>query len=138
MVLRRVALAAMLLVIAGCSINQHGPWLTPSGQIVSNAIMVEFDGFKECDTDQVTFIRFVDRQYAKDPQGQLGELRDAAGNVLTFAILDGPPSGAEATGVRHQQREIWRNQADVEDYLYIVYDDGKTERWPRAEVRCER
>lgn len=128
----------LLLVLAGCSINQHGPWLTPSGQVVSNAIVVEFDGFRECNTDKVTFLRFVDRQYAKDPQGQLGELRDAAGNLLTFAVLDRPPSGAEATGVRHQQREIWKNDADIEDYLYIVYDGGKTERWPRAEVACER
>ncbi|HZJ48984.1 MAG TPA: hypothetical protein VFD97_08145, partial [Acidimicrobiia bacterium] len=95
-------------------------------------------GFKDCGTDNVVFIRFLGRQYAYDREGQLGTLTAADGSVLTYAELSGPPSGAEATGIRHQEEEIWRSSADIADYLYIVYDSGFTQRWPRAEGGCER
>lgn len=127
-----------MLLLAGCATNRYGPWYTPSGNIVSGSIMVEFEGFKDCGTDNVVFIRFLERQYAHDLGGQLGTLRASDGTLITYAELDGPPAGAEATGVRHEDQEIWMSSADVESYLYVVYDSGLTQRWPRAEVRCER
>lgn len=133
-----VGLVLLAVIAVGCATNRYGPWYTPSGNQVSSSIMVEFEGFKDCGTDEVVFIRFLGKQYASDPQGQLGTLRSADGMVLSFAELDGPPAGAEATGVRHQDREIWRSSADIENYLYVVYDSGFTQRWPRAEARCER
>ncbi|NIA23959.1 MAG: hypothetical protein GWP04_00150 [Gammaproteobacteria bacterium] len=136
--IRRIGLIFILLLVASCATNRYGPWYTPAGNIVSNSIMVEFEGFKDCGTDKVVFIRFLGRQYAHDREGQLGTLTAPDGTVLTYAELDGPPAGSEATGVRHQDREIWRDSADIENYLYIVYDSGFTQRWPRAEVRCER
>jgi hypothetical protein len=135
---RRLILGVLALVLAGCSTNQFGPWYTPSGDIVSNGIMVEFQGFKECDTDKVVFIRFLGRQYAHDPEGQLGTLTADDGTVLTYAEFDSTPGGLDPTGVRHKDEEIWQGQSDVESYLYIVRDGGLTERWPRAEVSCQR
>jgi len=136
--IRRIGLVLIVLLVAGCATNRYGPWYSPNGNLVSNSIVVEFQGFKDCGTDKVVFIRFVGRQYAHDPEGRLGTLTADDGTVLTYAELDGPPAGAEATGVRHQDQEIWRSSADIENYLYIVYDSGLTQRWPRAEVRCER
>ncbi len=135
---RRFLLGALVLVLAGCSINQYGPWYTPAGNIVSNSIMVEFQGFKECDTDKVVFIRFLGRQYGYDPEGQLGALTADDGTVLTYAEFDSPPGGTDPTGVRHKDEEIWQGQADIENYLYVVRDGGLTERWPRAENSCQR
>jgi hypothetical protein len=135
---RRLLLGALVLALAGCSINQYGPWYTPAGNIVSSSIMVEFQGFKECDTETVVFIRFLGRQYAYDPQGQLGTLTADDGTVLTYAEFDSPPGGIDPTGVRHKDEEIWQGQADTENYLYVVHDGGLTERWPRAEIPCQR
>jgi predicted small lipoprotein YifL len=133
---RRLLLAALLLVLlAGCGINEYGPWYTPAGDLVSNSTMVEFRGFERCGTDKVLFIRFLGKQYAKDPEGQLGTLLGPNGSTVTYAEFQSIPPGIEATGVRHQIEEIYKG-SDVDDYLYVVYDGGFTERWPRAEVEC--
>jgi hypothetical protein len=129
-------LVAVVLTASGCAINHFGPWYTPAGNLVSNSIMVQFQGFKKCGTDKVVFIRFLGKQYAQDPEGQLGTLTDPDGTVLTYAEFDSPPPGLEATGVRHEDREIWRSPADIDQYLYVVYDGGFTQRWPRAETSC--
>lgn len=132
-----VALVAVVLLLAGCATNRYGPWTSPSGDILSNSIIVEFQGFEECGTQDVTFLRFLGKQYAYDPEGELGPLAAPNGTVLTYAEMESPPPGAKPTGVRHRDREIWTSEADVDEYLYVVYDGGFTQRWPRAETRCE-
>lgn len=125
-------------MLSGCATNQFGPWYTPAGNIISNSIMLQYRGFEECDTQNVVFTKFLGRQYAYDPDGQLGTLTAADGTVLTYAEFDSIPGGLDATGVRHQDEEVYQGQADIEEYLYIVHDGGFTERWPRAEVPCRR
>jgi hypothetical protein len=47
------------------------------------------------------------------------------------------PVDAVASGYRHNIREVWVAQSDFDDYLYLVFDDDRVERWPRAEIPCE-
>lgn len=139
MVLKRpLWLLVVVLIISSCATNRYGPWFTPSGDLVSNSIMLEFKGFKQCGTDKVVFIRFLGKQYAYDPEGQLGTLTGTDGQVLTYAELDSPPAGAEPTGVQHEDEEIWRVPSDVDNYLYVVFNGTLTQRWPRAEVGCQQ
>jgi hypothetical protein len=128
----------LALALGACAPSVHGPWRNSSGQIVSNAAIVEFDGFNRCGHRSITFFRFFDRQYAKDPRNVLGDLRSpTTGELLTFANDATLPSGAEPTGFTHRNRAIWVDEAAIDDYLYIVIDDQVVERWPRAEQRCE-
>lgn len=137
---RPLVLVAIVLALAlgACAPSVHGPWRNSSGQIVSNASIVEFDGLNRCGHRSITFFRFFDRQYAKDPRRVLGDLvSPVTGDLLTFENDAALPPGAEPTGFTHRNRAIWVDDGTIDDYLYIVIDDEIVERWPRAEQRCE-
>ncbi len=137
MVLRSLLLVVSAgLVVSACG-SSHGPWTDPSGNIASSGIIVEYEGFKRCGTQDVVFLEFVGHTYANDPTAALGTLVGDSGAVLTFSDRAELPPDAAAGGYRHSIREVWVAESDVEDYLYLVYDDQRVERWPRAEVPCE-
>lgn len=137
MVLRRIALAGLAVLVLNACASTHGPWTDPSGNVASSGIIVEYEGFVRCETQDVVFIEYAGRTYAQDPDGVLGVLNGRGGESLTFSDHAQLPSDAVASGYRHSIREIWVAESDVEDYLYLVYDDERVERWPRAEVPCE-
>ncbi|MFQ5966068.1 MAG: hypothetical protein ACE5MI_00485 [Acidimicrobiia bacterium] len=114
------------------------PWMDSNGEIVSGSLILEYQGFVRCQTREVTFLRFFDRQYADDPEGQLGPLRaiDGSGRVLTFEVLEAVPPGALPSGFHRGDREIYVDRAAIDDYLYVVHP-SHVERWPRAEIYCE-
>lgn len=135
---RSVALLwVAVLMLSACGLNSRGPWVDEFGRRLQGAEMIEFDGFVACGQERVIFIRFFSDQYAKDPRGQLGELRSGAGETLTFSVLPSLPEGLLATGFTHAGREVFVGD-DRADYLYILLPNGEVERWPRAEVGCER
>lgn len=132
-----LAIAAFSLLAVACGPGEHGPWLNEHGEIISNAYVLEFDGFARCDQLDVTFFQFFGRQYANDPNGVLGELVSLDGQrMLTFERGTDLPNTAVPSAITHNNREIYLNEPDVEDYLYIVIDNQTVERWPRAEQRC--
>ena len=137
MVLRRFVVVALAALVLGACGNSHGPWTDPSGNVASAGIIVEYDGFNRCGMQDVVFIEFAARTYANDPTGVLGPLEAASGALLTFRDQAELPADAVATGYRHEIREVWVADSDREDYLYMVFDDDRVERWPRAEVPCE-
>ena len=137
MVLRRTVLPlAVALVLSACG-SSHGPWTDPSGNHASSGIIVEYEGFNRCGTKDVVFLEYAGRTYAKDLSGALGTLTDGGGRSLTFDEPAELPADAVASGYRHNIREVWVAQSDVDDYLYLVYDDQRVERWPRAEIPCD-
>jgi hypothetical protein len=125
------------LLLASCGLTQFGPWLDESGQRLEGSQLVEYQGFKECDHEDVVFLVFFGDMYAKDTKGILGELLNASGEVLSYAVLDEVPAGANPSGFTSGQREIYFDDGTREDYLYIHREDGRTERWPRAESACD-
>jgi hypothetical protein len=135
-VLRRVAVALVAVVALGACAS-HGPWTDPSGNIASGGIIVEYDGFRQCGTQDVIFLEYVGRTYAKDLTGALGTLTSPSGAALTYSDDADLPGDAVPSGYRHEVREVWVAQSNIEDYLYVVYDDQRAERWPRAEIPCE-
>ena len=124
------------LALSACG-STHGPWTDASGNAASSGIIVEYEGLNRCGTQDVVFIKYAGRTYANDPAGVLGRLTSASGGSLTFSDRGDLPRGARASGYRHSIREVWIAESDVEDYLYLVFDDERVERWPRAEIRCE-
>ena len=79
---RSITLVLVLgLALSSCGLNSRGPWVDESGRRLQGTEMIEFDGFAACDQERVVFIRFFSDQYAKDPQGRLGELRSGSGEV---------------------------------------------------------
>ena len=128
---------AMTMVTAACVPGDNGPWVDEDGELVSNAHLLEYKGLVACDQRTVTFFQIFGRQYANDPNGVLGDLTSLDGfRALMFSRTTDLPDTAIATGITHDNREIYHNQPDIEDYLYIVIDDQIVERWPRAEQRC--
>lgn len=134
----RRLLVGMSLVLAACGLNQFGPWLDESGQPLEGSQVLQYQGFEECGHEDVVFLIFFGDMYARDSDGVLGELRGETGDVLTYAVLDQIPEGAVATGLTSRNREIYLDEATRDDYVYIHRDDGRTERWPRAETPCDR
>lgn len=133
-----VAACVAILGLTGCGLAEFGPWLSPTGAPLEGSQVVEFEGFRQCGWEDVIFIRFFGAQYAKDPEGVLGELRSVDGERrLTYEVLDELPEGAIATGITHEGREIHFVEETREDYLYISRPDGRVEQRPRAEVECE-
>jgi hypothetical protein len=126
-----------VLMLSACGLNSRGPWVDEFGRRLQGGEMIEFDGFVACGQERVIFIRFFSDQYANDPRGQLGELRSQSGEALTFSVLPALPEGLLATGFTHAGREVFVGD-DRADYLYILLPNGEVERWPRAEVACER
>ena len=137
MVLRRITLAGLAVLVLSACASTHGPWTDPSGNVASSGIIVEYEGFVRCGTQDVVFIEYAGRTYTQDPDGVLGALKGRGGESLTFSDNAQLPSDAVASGYRHSIREVWVAESAVEDYLYLVYDDERVERWPRAEVPCE-
>ena len=43
-----------------------------------------------------------------------------------------------AQGITYGDREIYLDPETRDDYLYIHFENGSTERWPRAESDCDR
>lgn len=128
----------MVLLIGACSLNQHGPWLDESGQPLEGSQVVEYDGLQDCDHGDVVFIRFFGAMYAKDTKGVLGSLVTDEGEPVSFEYLSEVPEGVETTHIRHRDREIYFDPETRHNYIYQVYDDGIVERWPRAEIDCDR
>ncbi|HKX74788.1 MAG TPA: hypothetical protein VJR05_05285 [Acidimicrobiia bacterium] len=133
----RLRLVWLLLLVAGCGLNRFGPWLDESGQRLEGSQVIQYQGFQTCGHEEVIFLFFFGDLYARDDDGDLGQLTNDEGEVLTFAVLDEPPAAAEPTGITHQDREIYFDPATREDYLYIR-QPNRTERWPRAEINCDR
>ena len=134
---RRLLAGIVVLLTFAQACSADPPWMSPSGEIVSASVVLEYTGFRRCDTHRVTFIQFLGRQYANDPTGILGTLEsvDGSGRVLTYELVDGLPPATVATGFTRGDRAIYQGP-NVEDYLYIVRPTA-IERWPRAEVYCE-
>lgn len=132
------ALVVLSLLLAACGLEQRGPWRNAAGRELMGSEVIEYRGFGACDWEQVIFLEFFGDTYAKDPDRVLGTLTSPDdGDELTFAVLDEPPPGVEATGITQGGREILVGDDRV-DYLYIRLPGGDVERWPRAEVACER
>ncbi len=135
----RRLLVVLLLILGGCGFNQFGPWLDESGQPLEGSQVLQYAGFEECGHEGVVFLSFFGRMYAQDDDGVLGELTSGDGEVLTYALLDQIPDGVVARGLTLGDREIYYEDATLDDYLYIHRsNDGLTERWPRAETDCDR
>ncbi|MEX0698225.1 MAG: hypothetical protein WD354_00700 [Acidimicrobiia bacterium] len=137
--MRRLCLLLGLALVAACSIGQFGPWLDESGQPLEGSQVIQYRGFEICGHDEVTFLFFFGDLYAQDDDGALGQLTNAEGEVLTFEVLNELPPGTEATHITLGTKEIFFDPNTREDYLYIYRsDDQRAERWPRAEIECDR
>lgn len=134
----RRALAALTVVLVGCSQAVSGPWLDESGQRLEGSQLIQYQGFKECGHEDVQFLVYFGDMYAKDPAGVLGPLIGAAGESLTYTILSEVPEGAVAQGFFFRDQEIYADPETVADYIYIRFGNGNVERWPRAEISCDR
>lgn len=133
-----VLLLAAVMLLSACGLNTQGPWVDSSGVRMSGNDMIEFSGFAICDQTKVVFIKFFGDQYAKDPEGILGDLVSTeTEESLTFELLDEPPADTEGTDITHAGREVFVGE-DRPDYLYIRLPSGQVERWPRAEDVCDR
>ena len=137
--MRRLLSILLVLLLGGCAFNQFGPWRDESGQPLEGSQVLQYQGFEECGHEDVVFLTFFGRMYAQDDDGVLGQLTSENGEVLTFAILDEVPAGVVPRGLTLGDREIYFEDASLDDYLYIHRsDEGHTERWPRAEIDCDR
>jgi hypothetical protein len=137
--MRRLPLLLLVLLLGACAFNQFGPWRDESGQPLEGSQVLQYQGFEECGHEDVVFLSFFGRMYAQDDDGVLGQLTSEDGEVLTFAILDEVPYGVVARGLTLGDREIYFEDATLDEYLYIHRnDEGRTERWPRAEIDCDR
>jgi len=134
---KRAVLLATALVLSAC-FPPTGPWLDESGQRLEGSQVVQYQGFRHCGHEQVEFLLFFGAMYAKDLEGALGALANPAGDSLTYAILDELPPGVVGQGITFRDREIYLDPETREDYLYVHFDSGSTERWPRAEFDCDR
>ncbi len=150
---RLTALAVIaVFVLSSCSDGRFGPWVRTDGSIIESSLLVEYQGFRDCDQLDVTFMRFFGNQYARDPDGVLGDVLAADGSdrVLEYEVLFGDDvlAGLEPQGFTHTarpigsnvwvEREIYLDPAGREDYLYVVVDGEAIERWIRYEAVCER
>lgn len=132
-----VLIVVFAILTSACVAGDYGPWVNEQGEVVSNAALLEYRGLHACDQRDVTFFRIFGRQYAKDPRGILGQLYSLDGErELRFSTTTNLPDTAIALGITHGSREIYHNEPDIEDYLYIVIDGQLVERWPRAEFVC--
>jgi len=136
--MRPVLLLALLAVlVSACGLNSRGPWVDANGRRLQGNEVIEYDGFAACDQERVVFLEFYGDKYAKDEEDRLGTLTSEAGEELSFVVTDVLPPSAEPTGITHAGREIFVAD-DRSDYLYIRLSSGQVERWPRAEVECDR
>ncbi len=134
-----MVLVLTALVLGACAFNQFGPWRDESGQPLEGSQVLQYQGFEECGHEDVVFLSFFGRMYAQDDDEVLGQLTSESGEVLTFAILEEIPYGVVARGLTLGDREIYFEDATLDDYLYIHRnDEARTERWPRAEIDCDR
>jgi hypothetical protein len=124
--------------MGACSMAQTGPWLDESGQRLEGSQLIQYQGFKECGHEEVQFIVFFGDMYARDPEGVLGQLTNTAGESLSFEVTTEIPEGVVAQGFSFRDREIYFDPLTREDYLYIHFENGNVERWPRAEFPCDR
>jgi hypothetical protein len=115
-----------------------GPWLDESGQRLEGSQLIQYQGFEECGHRGVQFIVYFGDMYAQDPAGVLGPLTNEAGEPLSYQVLTDIPEGVSAAGFTFRDREIYLNPETLEDYLYVYYENGNLERWPRAEFPCDR
>jgi hypothetical protein len=137
--LRSILPIVLILLLGACAFNQFGPWRDESGQPLEGSQVLQYQGFEECGHEDVVFLSFFGRMYAQDDDGVLGQLTSDDGQVLTFEILDEIPTGVVARGLTLGDREIYFDDATLDDYLYVHRnDEGTTERWPRAEIDCDR
>jgi hypothetical protein len=137
--MRRLPLLLLVLLLGACAFNQFGPWRDESGQPLEGSQVLQYQGFEECGHEDVVFLSFFGRMYAQDDDGVLGQLTSEDGEALSFAILDEIPEGVVARGLTLGDREIYFEDATLDEYLYIHRnDEGRTERWPRAEIDCDR
>jgi hypothetical protein len=135
--MKRGLLLPLAVAVAAC-FPPTGPWLDESGQPLEGSQVVEYQGFRHCGHEDVQFLVFFGDMYAKDPEGALGPLANSAGDPLSYAVLTELPPGVVAQGITFRDREIYFDPETREDYLYIHFESGSTERWPRAESACDR
>jgi hypothetical protein len=128
----------LLVLLSACTANRFGPWLDPSGQPLEGSQVLEYAGFPECGHREVVFMMFFDRLFARDPEGVLGQLYNQAGDPLSFAVLAETPAGLTESGITHNDRQLLYDAANREDYVFVRLGDGTVERWPRAEIACDR
>ena len=66
----RVAAAAALLTIAGCSADG---WTDGEGQVLPASVVTSFPGAEHCEWESVTFLTVGDDDvsYARDPEGHI-------------------------------------------------------------------
>ncbi|HJQ94410.1 MAG TPA: hypothetical protein VJ935_01720 [Acidimicrobiia bacterium] len=124
--------------IWGCTMAQTGPWLDESGQRLEGSQLIQYQGFEECGHERVQFIVFFGAMYARDPEGVLGGLTNEAGEPLSFEVTTEIPEGVMPQGFTFRDREIYFDPGTREDYLYVYFENGNLERWPRAESPCDR
>lgn len=148
--LTALALAA-LFVLTSCSDGAYGPWIRTDGSIIESSLLVEYQGFRDCEQLDVTFMRFYGNQYARDPAGVLGDVAagDGSGRLLEYEVLFGDDvlAGLESTDFTHTarpigsnfwvEREIYLDPAGHDDFIYVVVDGEAIERWIRYEEPCE-
>ncbi|MGH8959552.1 MAG: hypothetical protein ACRDVK_12865 [Acidimicrobiia bacterium] len=136
--MKRPVQLLLALALSACTMAQTGPWLDESGQRLEGSQLIQYQGFEECGHEDVQFLVFFGDMYARDPDGVLGQLTNAAGEPLTFEISKKIPEGVMAQGFNFRDREIYLDPTTREDYLYIYFEGGNLERWPRAEFPCDR
>ena len=117
---------------------QTGPWLDESGQRLEGSQLIQYQGFKECGHEDVQFIVFFGDMYARDPEGVLGPLSNPAGESLSLEKTTQVPHRVKAQGLSFGGRENDLETATRQDYLYVHFENGNLERWPRAEFPCDR
>lgn len=144
-------LLAAVFILSSCADGQYGPWVREDGSIIESSLLIEYQGFRDCDQNEVTFMQFYGHQYARDPRGILGEVTsaDGSGRVLEYEVLFGDAiESLESQGFTHSarpigsndwvDREIYLDPASREDFLYVVVDGEAIEKWIRYEEPCER
>ena len=93
--------------------------------------LLEVTGSQEhCGWESVSFLYYGERRYIADPEGAVvPSLRTGSYRASTEL-----PDGAEPTGFREGERELWTVPGDF-DAVYVVDEDGAA-RWPEMTGGC--
>jgi hypothetical protein len=109
----------------------HTVWQDADGDPVPVTTITSSPGPEHCDWEDIVFLRLGRagsdswQQYLRDTDGELTALLRT-----TYADDVALPAGAEATGYRHDGRELWLVPDGSAAYLVDVADPDDVERWP--------